>query len=174
MPSSFKKKLTLNLLIAIGIISSLIGALVFFNNDLKKTSARVNNLNKDLISRSNDIRSVAELKSQYEKNAAPYLNVLYNVIPTKDELINFSKDIQNLASSKNLTFGFSFDGETNPSGAELGFVSFTVTVGGAPVSEITDFIDKFQKFRYLVKLESFSITGENPANAIMKGRVFFR
>lgn len=170
---SFPKKLLLNLGITLAVIACLIVLLVIFNKNLESVSGKTRELNQEIITRSNSIQKISELQTAYNGTTGAYLNVLYNVIPQKDELINLSKEIQTVAASENLSFGFSFLGENPPSGDTLGYVSFSISLGGGSINSIVNFIKKMERFRYFVQLEDFSVGSEGGTTTI-RGRVFFR
>ena len=170
----FKKKFLINIGITLGIVLAMVLFLFLFRSLLRKSSEKVRASKIEINNRSNAIQRLAFLKGQFSKTASPYLNVLYSVIPPKDELINFSKELQVIAASENLTFSFSFLGENASTGEDLGSVSFSVNVTGQSIDEIFDFIEKLERFRFLIKLENFSINSDSGFRATIGGRVFFR
>lgn len=174
-PKKHYRKILLNFLISILIIGALLGILALFNLNLGKTSAKINSLSNNLFSRSSSIQGTSELKSQYNAYGESYLNVLYNVVPQKDELINFPKEIQTLASAFDLSLGFSYVGESAVTDEAPGSVSFQISVEGPEMASIIEFIKEFENFRYFTQLESFAV-GPSNANikANIRGKVFFR
>ena len=171
--ASFPKKVILNLVIVFGVLSFLITALIIFNKNLERTANQTGKLNQELISRSSSIQRISELRTAYKGMSGAYLNVLYNVIPQKDELINLSKEMQTVAASEGLTFGFSFVGETPPAGESLGYVAFSLSLEGGQFQNIMNFVNKLENFRYFIQLENFDISSGG-AKATVRGRIFFR
>ncbi len=171
---TFHKKLVTELtisLVAIGVIS--IG-LLFFGFNISKFSKKVVTVRQELVERSASLQSLAVLRSEYSSKGEPYLNVLHNIIPLKDELIDLSKDFQSLAAKERIDYGFTFIGETPATSNSLGSVRFNLSLGGS-LDKLISFIENLQNFRYLVNLENISINkGELQMGMNVKGSVFFR
>ncbi|MDP3725288.1 MAG: hypothetical protein Q8R20_02325 [Nanoarchaeota archaeon] len=173
--SRFQKKIFTELGIAIGILAVLGGGIMFFSSNMKTFAARLHETKRELKLRSSSISRVTELQRIEKQFGGPYLNVLYNFVPKKDELINFSREAQALASSEGLEFGFSFLGENPASNDALGSVRFAVNVSGKSEANIRNMLKKLQEFRFFVKIEDFSISNaEEGAKGTIRGQVFFR
>ena len=106
--SHLRKKILTELGIAAGILALLGAGVFFFSYNINLFAARLKENKKELQLRGSAIHRLAELERLEKRVALPYLTVLYNLIPKKDELINFSREAQGLASSEGLQFGFSF------------------------------------------------------------------
>lgn len=171
---TFRKKLVTELiisLVAVGVIS--IG-LLFFGFNISKFAKKVVATRQELTERSASLQSLAILRSEYSSKGEPYLNVLYNIIPLKDELIDLSKDFQSLAAKERIDYGFTFIGEIPATSNNLGSVRFSLSLGGG-LDRLINFIKNLQNFRYLVNLENISINkGELQMRMNVKGSVFFR
>ena len=147
----------------------------FFEKNTKDFSDKVRQAQQDLISSSKAIGYLAELRKTSREKSKPYLNVLYNVIPQKEELINFSQDIQFIAESENLEFGFSFTGETPQSGGNLGSAKFSITIRGNSLQNTLNFIKRLEESRYLNKISDISVNRSGGAIATtITGEVFYR
>ena len=171
----FQKKFLTELGIALGILIILGGGVLFFSVNIKTFAAELNKQKKELKMRSNAVSRLSELERSGKEFGIPYLNVLYNLVPKKDELINFSREAQALASSEGLEFGFSFIGENPASSDSLGSVRFTVNVSGKSEANVRNMIRKLQDFRFFIKIENFSISNTiEGSKGTIRGQVFFR
>src|SRR3989344_5137483 len=144
---SFKKKIIMEFGVAAGVLLLLSAGIVFFSFSMNTFSKRLYEGRKELKVRSASVTRFAELERARREVGAPYLNVLYNFVPKKDELINFSREVQTLANSEGLEFGFSFIGENPASEDTLGSVRFTINVSGKSEANIRNLIKKLQEFR---------------------------
>lgn len=169
--SKLTKKFLIDLSIALALLLVLGTGVAFFSINLARSAEKLSESKKELETRSGAIQKFAELQKVEKQFGNSYLNVLYNYIPQKDELINFGREMQTLADSEGLEFGFSFLGEEPASNEMLGSVRFSVQIGGKSQVPILNFIKKLQNFRFLTKLENIGITN---TEAIIKGQVFFR
>lgn len=129
---------------------------------------------QQMLQRSAQLQSFASLRSDYNREAKNDLAVLERMLPIEEGLINLPKDIQVLASQDNLTYAFSFGGETPPSAQSFGLLQFQLTLGG-PLERLTSFVGRLQNFKYLTKIAGIALT-RNGANYDMalKGQVAFR
>ena len=172
---SFKKKIFMEFGVASGVLVALATGVIFFSLNMRTFAERLYEGKNDLKIRSASVSRLADLKRVEQQIGAPYLNVLYNFIPKKDELIDFSREMQSVASSEGLEFGFSFMGENPASEDALGSVRFAVNISGPSEENIRGFMQKMQNFRFFIKLEELSIAEtENGARGSMRGQVFFR
>ena len=161
--------------VAAGVLLLLSAGIVFFSFSMNTFSKRLYEGRKELKTRSASVTRFAELERARREVGTPYLNVLYNFVPKKDELINFSREVQTLANSEGLEFGFSFIGENPASEDTLGSVRFALNVSGRSEANIRNLIKKLQEFRFLIKLEEFSISNiGDGARGSIRGQVFFR
>ncbi|MAF79545.1 hypothetical protein CL629_00500 [bacterium] len=174
--SRFTKKILIDLSIAFVLLILLGAGIIFFRANLEEFSGKLSESRKELETRSSAIQRLAELKRVEEEFGKDYLNVLYNFIPKKDELINFSRELQALADSEGLAeFSSSFVGEGPASAQTLGFVRFSANISAKSETNILNFIKKLQEFRFLTKLESFSVSkGNQESKASIRGQIFFR
>lgn len=176
MDEQFKKKFLTDLAIALAFIFAIAGGIFFFTYNIKKFTAKIIDTRQEFSRRTKSITRLAQLRSQFQNEAQPMLNVLYNVIPQRDALIDFAREMQAIAESEKLSFGFSFLGENAPGGDEnLDSASFTLNLMGDSTTAIFNFLKKMQTFHYVIKIESFTMADERGrSKSIIKGRVFFR
>ena len=171
----FRKRIAVQLVISLAIVGGLILAVIIFGFQIDKLAEKIAGTREELNERSVALTSLASLRSDFSSKGEAYLNVLYNVIPQKDELIDLSKDFQAIAQEEGLNYGFTFLGETPPSGDVLGSVRFNLTLGGT-FSKLLNFLKNMENFRYLISLENVSISRGSEGNMRMdiRGSVFFR
>ena len=173
--TTFRKTLLIDIAIAAAIILPLLVGVVLLQSYIKHTAEQVVTDRHELTKRIASLNALVALRKEYETYGEKYLNVLHNVIPEKDELINISQEFQSLAARENLGFGFSFRGEEAPKNSTPGFVQFTITVNGENFDQLTNFIEKLKDFRYLTTIDRLNITrGDKGLQAVMQGKVHFR
>ena len=169
------KKFLTELAVSGIIIIALSVGMLFFGSNIKKFSAKLENSKGELNSRGRAVGRLAELRRSKEEVETPYLTILYNLIPKKDELINISKEIQSLADAEQLTFGFSFTGETQGDENGLGSVRFFINEKGSSKEKVLGFIEALKNFQRLLTLEEISWSeSREKTQATVKGSVFFR
>ncbi|MBI4034005.1 MAG: type 4a pilus biogenesis protein PilO [Candidatus Brennerbacteria bacterium] len=171
---SFHKRITVQLSVSLAIIAALILGISLFGFQINKLSAKIAATRQELNERSAALQSLASLRSDYASKGQPYLNVLRNVVPQKDELIDLPKDFQAIAQEDGLEYGFTFLGEAPASAAALGSVKFSLSLGGG-LTGLLSFLENMENFRYLVNLEDVSVSrGLEGMKMGIRGSVFFR
>ncbi len=180
---SITKKILTQAGIAIAIIIPLFLGSLYLRSIISKTSSRIIHSRKEFAQKSASLSTLVKLQSQYKNFGRDYLQVLYNTIPQKDDLINISGQFQRIAAEYNLGFGFSFSGEKEASQNDLGYISYSIRITGNNIEQIKKFIDELNEFQYLNKVHSLSINkekigeGDNQRSKIeatLKGQVYFR
>lgn len=127
----------------------------------------------EIASKATAMESLALLRSDSEKSG-PYISILENILPTKDQLIIFSRDWDSLAKGRHLSFGFNFGKETAPTASEPGSNEFRAVVSG-PYAELVNFLKDVKKSRYLVKFVNVDIIEKGKEFEMsISGSVFFR
>lgn len=173
--NSFKKQLLTQLAIGFIILAALVAGLVFFGASIRQYSERISVARADLVSRSLSLSSLAALRTQYNTKAKDYLAFLDSYLPQRDQLINFSREVQVLASDVS-GFGFSFIGEAPPTGDALGAISFVLNLQ-ATIPQLVSFLENVDNFKYLMTIDSLSLNRQAERTMFqvpVRGRVFFR
>ncbi len=169
-----RRRIAMQIGISLAIIAALVSGILFFGFHINKFSKKIATTRQELAERSIALRSLAVLRSEFTNKGQSYLNVLHNIVPKKDELIDLSKDIQAIAAAGNLEYGFNFLSETPAGATTLGSVRFDLSLGG-DLNNLIDFIKNLQNFRYLINLENISLSREELAMKMeVRGNVFFR
>ena len=103
-----------------------------------------------------------------------YKIILNNVVPKEDNLLNLSKDLQAVASKNGLEYGFSFVGESKPSGGDLGSISFSLNLAGT-LEQFLKFIYDMRGFKYANVIEGVSFNGSEYKGTMgLRGKIFFQ
>lgn len=171
----FYKQFFISLGTALLIIAALTAGLLFFSSNVKKYALKVEKNRRDFSVLSTNLSSLAVLKNQYNTKAKDYLNVLDNVLPSQDQLINFLKDFQSLAAVEKMGFGFAFSNQVQPTENNLGMVNFNSSLQGT-LSQFLNFLDAMKKLKFIVTIESANFIPRESQNfqIDLKGSVFFK
>lgn len=151
----------------------LVGLLFFLRVDIKNTVLEINQKRDDLTMRSSSLSSAAELKADFKK-ASEYFSLLENILPSRDNLLLFSKELEYLAANNDLEFGLTFGKETLSKSQEPGSLYFRlVLVGG--YDNFVSFLKDMEKGRYFIDFNNIDITKKGEVfTGIIQGMVFFR
>jgi len=173
MEKSFKKKIIIivGLNAALAIFLSIILILTAFN--INKRINQIENLQKELTFRTNALKSLATLKQDSEK-ANPYFNMLKQILPIKDDLIKFPKDLSEIAKRNKVDLGFAFGKETLATDQEPGWINFNFTLTST-YEDFLNFLKSIEASRYFIELESLDLTREPQTPkfaALISGKVF--
>lgn len=171
----FKKRFTIEIGISLLIVAALLAGILFFRGNMNDYTDKIVTARALLASRTASISDLASLRAQYNNGASDYTNVLHNIIPSYDELINLNKDFQSLAAQNKVEYGFSFGGETPKSNLGLGSISYNLNIASENLKPLTSFIKSLQSFRYLSSIDNVSIkSNEAKLTMSVTGRVFYR
>jgi hypothetical protein len=103
---------------------------------------------------------------------------LNRLLPTKDELINFSQWVKSLARANQIDAAFNFQGAGSAAtGENAGFVAFTLDLNGS-YSGIKGFLAAFEAKspQFLAVVDSLDVTVQSDGRyrVAMPGRVFYQ
>ena len=172
--TSFRKKLLIELTIAIVVIGALGGGLLFLGSQIATYSEKIEFSRSELLNRWSSLYTLATLITQYNDKAETYLRILQAKVPDKDKLINFNKELQFLLSQSGLESSFSFLEEVPPFEDQFGALRFRLGLVG-DLGQISKFIEDFKNFHYLTSIDSLTITGGgSKVNVTLWGKVLFR
>ncbi len=171
----FRKRLVTEAGISLLIVAALFVGIQFFRSNVSEYSDKIVAARTLLANRTESIRETAELRSQFNSKASGYLNVLYNVIPSYEQLINLNKDLQSLAVQSGVGYNFSYAGEIPSSAGGLGSISFDLNVSSANFNSLMNFLKSLQNFRYLSSVDEISMRSSSGVLVMnIKSRVFYR
>jgi len=170
--ASFKKQLLLMIIvILLGILISGAG-LYFLGKDIKGNAEIVRNARQKLFSRSKIGERITFLKSQAEQ-ARFYSPDLENILISRDQLANFSRDITAMAKQNSIDLSSSFSGETPATADGLGKVGLTMTVVGS-LENIVEFLKMFNNSRYSAEFNFLDFVSQGEKfKALLNGQIFF-
>jgi len=141
--------------------------------DLSSKLTKITTQHTTLASRANSLESLATLRGQSDK-AAPYFSFLENILPPRDQLLSFSKEIENIARRGNLEFGFTFGEEKLSSGEQPGQIAFRILVAGS-YEAVSTFLKDVETSRYFIDVTNIDMTKKGGGfSATINGKVFFR
>ncbi len=174
-PQSFQKQLLIQIGIAAAMIGISITAVQVVAWHLSSNAGKITKQRGELALRTRATESLATLKSDAEK-AKPFAEVLNNVLPSKDRLINFGKELTDLAKQNGAEMSFDFGGETASTPETPGFIKFSMT-GVATYGSWTKLLKDLEKSRLYIKINSTDLTrqpGTDSFNIVAEGQVFFQ
>ena len=173
--TKFQKKLLFDVGISVIIIGALAAGIIFFSSNLKTFAGKIGSTRKEIEKRSNIVGGLAKLRSQEREFGDTYLQVLYNYIPSEDELINFESKVQRVAEREGVGFGFSYVGDIKKNIGALGEVKFALSLQAESQQKIINVIRRLQDFQNLIQVETFSISRKAPnVKGVISAVVFFR
>lgn len=171
--NEFKKKFLTHLSIGLGGIIVLSALLLFIRHDINKRILEIQNQRSELLFRTQNIQILASLKSGFEKSKI-YSSFLENILPPKDQLITFPKDIEEMARKNNVDLGFSFGSEIASTPDNPGYLTFTITVAGT-LDNLLAFLKSVEKSRFFVNFFSMDLNKrDNIYTGTLNGQVFSR
>ncbi|MBU4348275.1 type 4a pilus biogenesis protein PilO [Patescibacteria group bacterium] len=168
----YKNLLRHNIFYLLGILA-LAGILFFLKVDIKNSVLEITQKRNALAVRTNSLSSTAELEADF-KQASSYFSLLDNILPSRDNLLLFSKEIEDLAVKNKLEFGFTFGVETLANEKEPGSLCFRMVLTGSYDSFVS-FLKDIETSRYFMNFNNIDITKKGDGfSGIINGTVFFR
>lgn len=152
----FYRRLILHLSIAIGAVVLLLTSIIILNIRANSQVESILSSKKQIALRNRTIELLAGGNSDLKK-ADPLLARLQNILPKKDQLIAFSRDIKKLAKDMNLEVGFSFGSEQVGSEKEPGSVNFSLSVTGK-YEQVTGFLARLEEHPYLIRIDGIALS----------------
>jgi len=154
-------------------ILALAGLVLFIYMDIQASVLTITQKNNTLATRSNSLSSLAILRGEFEK-AKPYFSLLENILPPRDQLLSFSKELEGIAKKNSLEFGFTFGEERLATPTEPGYIAFRATVTGT-YAGLANFLRSLETGRYFIDVSTVdSVKKGDGFSNIINGRVFFR
>lgn len=173
--NNFRKRLTVELSVSLLILAALLSGIFFFRSNIVDYTQKIIDARKLLASRTTAVGQLADLRLQYNNKASSYMNVLRNIIPSYDQLINLNRDLQSLATQSGVDYGFAFGGETPKTAQTLGSIAFDLTISSGSLDSLLNFVKSLQNLRYLSSIDNISMKSDkDELTFFIKGRVFYR
>lgn len=172
MNNFYKNLLKRNTFYLLGILA--LAALLFFiYTNIQDSVLKISQERSALVSKSNALSSLASLRGEFEK-AKPYFSLLENILPPRDQLLVFSKELEGLAKKNNLNFGFTYGEEKLSTDKEPGYIAFRISVTGG-YAGLTNFLKSLEIERYFIDISTVDASKKgDDFSAIINGKVFVR
>ena len=167
----FKSRLIKSSALFLGIAMAVAILIFLIGSDISSRAASINRQRQELSVRSRSLDVVAALRAEANKSDK-ILNYLETILPTRDQLISFSKTLERFAKNNQLGFGFAFTSETAASEKEPGSNSFLVTSRGI-YPNFFSFLKSIENSNYFVNFNYFDLNKKDKDfEILMKGKVF--
>jgi Tfp pilus assembly protein PilO len=168
---NFKKHLTISIGIFLGAAFILMISLFFLNFDIKNRANRIKTLRQELNTYLQSIANLASLRQDFSK-AQSYFASLDMILPTRDRLVNFPKDINLIARQNKIDLSLNFGQETLKTANEPGKTGFTISAQGT-LDNLLNFLKNLENSLYLTNLTMLDFTREGDKfKALITGQVF--
>lgn len=152
---SLNKRLFIQLGIALGSVLLLSLAVFFLNRSINARVEEMRAQKRDLALRNRTIELLAGGNSDL-KRAEPLLERLQSVLPAKDTLLAFSRDIKNFGKQFGVTVGFSFGVEKAGTESEPGTVSFSLSASG-DYDNLIAFLEFLEQHPYFIRFDGIAL-----------------
>lgn len=172
MQRSFKLRFISNLSVILGALIIIAVVVVYLGFNISLKASLISDTQERLFERVIDIDNFTKLKEQ-EKAADAALFKLNNALPKRDSLFSVSRDLNNFARTRNLSFGSKFGEETASKDNKPGFIRLDMNVGGN-YADLVAFIKDIEKSSYFINLLNFDIVRQGERfSALINTEVFF-
>lgn len=172
--NSFLGQLVTRLAVLLAIIIASIIILFFISKEIRSKASSIADLRQQIEELNLAGESFAGLLKEYQL-ISPYADDLKEVLPTKDKLIDFSKESFDLATSLGLDLNFLFKGEEIVN--DLPTVGFSMSFSKASLPSLMKFLEAFKNSHYFIDISSLDIArkpvGQELSVAI-NGRIFIK
>lgn len=170
-----KKHLVLTIGLGVLIIFILSALLFFLKNDISKKTDKIKEIKQEIILRSKIISSLSVMRGDINL-IQPYIPGIDNFLFTKDQLINFSKELDGMAAQDkiNISSSFSEGSGASEKPGELKWIGLTSAAEGN-FNGLIRFLKSIENSRYSVKLENIDLSEEKDSifKMIFNGKVFY-
>lgn len=168
----FKKYFLTRVGIDLAIIIAAAILAVFIGSDMRNRAAKITSLRDGIDFWTQSTESLALLREDRAR-AQNYSAELQNRLPSRDELLNFSRDLNIIANQNKVGFNSSLGNEERGANDKLGRVSFNLTAEGA-LDNILNLAKGIKNSRYFVNTTNFDLVAK-PGDGFrlsMNGQVF--
>ena len=167
------KKELLHFWVTLGVVA-LLGLLTFLlGADMSRLANKIQQAREEHAGRVAAVSAFATLQSDAIR-ARPYSNALENILPTKDNLIEFPKEMKELGRRNGIDVAITFGAEAQSSGKSPGSIRFAMTADGS-YDGIVAWMSAVEHSRYIVGWNSVDVVEQKGRyHASIDGRVFSR
>ncbi len=169
---NFKKRLLIIIGIPLGICLILITSLFFVGSDISKRTEQIKHLRSEISFALHSTESLAILNKDSEQ-AKNYIVQLENILPQRDRLVTFPRDINIIAKQSQVDANSTLGQEESKGGdAGLRQTNFSVT-GQGSFDNLINFLKFLEGSQYLVSLKMLDFTQQDgDFKTLLTGQVF--
>lgn len=167
----FRKRLIFIIGVPLGIVLILTIILFLVSSDITKRTDQIKQIRGELLFRAQITESLALLRKDSQE-AQNYIIELNNILPSRDQLISFPRELSLIARQNKTDLSSSLGQEIPGDTGKLRQTDFTITSQG-PFDNFISFLKSLEITRYLMSLKSLDFNRQD-ANfrASMSGWVF--
>ena len=148
------------------------GGLVYLRLDIIDKVNSAENIRKEMNSYSRIAEESNLLRSDIDK-IKPYLFELNNAVQTKDQLINFNKDIKIIANQNQVSVVSNFSDEKESVKSGLKEISVAINANGG-LENLINFLKALENSNYSVKLNTLDFSQlDKEYKATFNGVIFY-
>lgn len=146
-------------------------ALFLISSDISRRAADIELQRRSLASRMQTLNSLVSLRSGSDR-AKDLLPKLQNSLPSKDQLLGFSKILESMAKANQLGFNFSFLDEIVSIDNAPSANNFSMTLTGS-YADFLRFLKSAETSQYYMGFNSFEIAAKGKGfEMVIRGKVF--
>ncbi len=153
--NNFKKKLLIQAIILGAGVFLLALLIILLNADINKRAEKIVQYKRELEIRNQTIALLTNSNADFER-AQPMETVLSDLLPSKDQLINFPKELDTLARGYSIQIGFSFGTENASTETDPGLIRYTMALTGF-YQDIVDFLKELEGHPYFITMDSIDV-----------------
>lgn len=175
--TDFKKSLLINIVFILLVLFLSIFFINYFGNLIAVQTDEIIKNRQNIALYTESLLNLAQLKEAVPQ-VEMYQQKLNLLLPSKDNLIDLSRWINNVAKSTGVAVNFSFvGGGVDATDEEVGYENFSISVIG-PLSNIEKFLYNIEKIspNFILAINDFSIFKINQNSYELRGggRAFFK
>ena len=172
MPREFKTKFMMNLGITFGALAVLGGLIIYLGYDISAKAYDIGSIRSTLLSNTSDAKNLNSLRTD-AKEAAPFLDKLKAILPSRDSLFTVQKDFQTLAQNNQLAFSSQFSAEIPETATQLGKIRLEMLAQGE-YNGILEFVKGVDASKYFTNIVNMDLVRQgNKFNANLTAEISF-
>jgi len=170
-----RKELLTHIGIGAILVLVLAAAFVYLSFDIGKRVDKIKESRSSLDFHSQIAELLFALRADFNA-VSPYILGIENILPSRDELVNFSRDLSAAAGQNSVSFPSKFSGENligKISADDLKWIGVDFTLGGG-FDNIVNFLKTVENSRYSIKLNALDLSRrDNDYRGLLNGKVFY-
>ncbi len=168
---NFKKRLLINIGIPLGVCLILATGLFFIGSDIAKRTEQIKQLRSEIAFSLQSTESLAILSNE-AKQAKNYIVQLENILPKRDQLVTFPRDLNIIAKQSQVDLNATLGQEISESTDGLRKIDFSI-IGQGSFDSFINFLKSLESARYLIKLRMLDFTRQDGSfKTLLTGQVF--